>query len=1328
MTRAQTARVSVRLHRVPVALLVITLAGGLMSWWMVRRADRAMRDDLLQQTRLVAQAVHTDQVRALTGTDADVDTPNYLRLKAHLAAVRQAKPKCRFIYMMSRGPGGGLVFLVDDCPVGHPDEAPAGMPYGDAPEAFLRVMDTGAAEVAGPFSDRWGAFVSGCVPVEDERTGKTVAILAVDFDAQTWRRDLARAAATPLGLACTLILILVAGRGMLARRARLGGAAPHWMQEIELGLVVAAGLALTAFVSWTAHRGELHSRRTAFAQLGASRTHAVADVLRDLRNTELEGLARFYAGSNDVTPHEFARYTAHLTRNPAVKAWAWASVVPAAGRDAFEAAQRAAGLSGYRIWELDARGRPVPATNRDVHYPFSRVAPLEGNESSLGYDLGSDPSIRAVLEEAERTGLITASAPITPVQATDGASAILVCEPVFDTAHPKQAIGSAIATLRPEGLLESAGASILGTQLAIGLLGTDGRIHSLAATDPAGAAPDATLSTMRPIFAFGKTFALTAYADAGFMRVYPAKAGRLTGLMGLLLTAALSVVIGMVLRRRTVLEQLVAEKTLELRESEQHLAATLRSIGDGVIACDAEGAVASLNAVAERLTGWSTVDASGRPVEQVFQIIDARTRETAGNPVRRTLREGVTVALANHTTLVARDGPEYQIADSCAPIHDENGAVTGAVLVFRDVTEEYRRREQLAEERQRLDYILGVTRTGIDIVDAEFNLRYVDPGWQATYGDPTGRKCYEYFMGADAPCQACGIPRALQTRQPVITEETLPREGNRAIEVHTIPFQDSTGEWLVAEFNVDINERKQAEEALRQSKQRFDELAEQSRTYTWEVDAEGLYTYVSHVVEAVLGYRPEELVGKMHFHDLHPQQGREEFKSAALDMLARGRAFTGVINPVQARDGQTLWVSTNGIPMLSPDGTLRGYRGSDTDITEQKRAEDERESLQAQLLQSQRLESVGRLAGGVAHDFNNILSVIIGHSELALEQLAPTDPLHRSLTEIHTAAERSAAITRQLLAFARKQTAAPRPLDLNETVDGMLSMLRRLIGEDIELAWHPAGDLWAVNMDPAQIDQILANLCVNARDAIADVGRLTIETANVSVDDAYCALHEDAVPGEYVTMAVTDTGCGMDQETLATIFEPFFTTKDTGKGTGLGLATVYGIIKQNNGFIQVYSEPGLGTRFAIYLPRYAGQPLPSRLPPDATEPQLGARETILLVEDEPTIQEMAQVMLERLGYVVLPATAPSEAVRLAEKHAGDIQLLMTDVIMPEMNGRDLAARLQALYPDLKCLFMSGYAADVIVDHGVLAAGVHFIQKPFSMRGLAARIRDVLDNA
>ena len=396
------------------------------------------------------------------------------------------------------------------------------------------------------------------------------------------------------------------------------------------------------------------------------------------------------------------------------------------------------------------------------------------------------------------------------------------------------------------------------------------------------------------------------------------------------------------------------------------------------------------------------------------------------------------------------------------------------------------------------------------------------------------------------------------------------------------------------------------------------------------------------------------------------------------------------------------------------------------DITEPKQAEEEKARLEAQLRQAQKMESVGRLAGGVAHDFNNMLGVILGHAEMALEQVDPAQPLHADLTEIRQAAQRSADLTRQLLAFARKQIIAPKVLDLNETVGSMLNMLKRLIGEDIDLTWQPQADLWPVEVDPSQIDQILANLCVNARDAINGVGKMTIETANGTFDKSYCAKHPGFMPGEYVRLGVRDDGCGMEKETLAQLFEPFFTTKGVGEGTGLGLAMVYGIVKQNNGFTSVYSEPDKGTTLTIYLPRHAAKAEQPRKE-SPTAPAARGHETILVVEDEPAILKMTTRMLESQGYTVLAASTPGEAIRLAREHTGEIPLLITDVVMPEMNGRDLAKNLLSLYPDLRRLFMSGYTANVIARDGVLDEGVYFIQKPFSRQDLAAKVRDALDS-
>ncbi|MDO9264740.1 MAG: response regulator, partial [Desulfosalsimonadaceae bacterium] len=385
----------------------------------------------------------------------------------------------------------------------------------------------------------------------------------------------------------------------------------------------------------------------------------------------------------------------------------------------------------------------------------------------------------------------------------------------------------------------------------------------------------------------------------------------------------------------------------------------------------------------------------------------------------------------------------------------------------------------------------------------------------------------------------------------------------------------------------------------------------------------------------------------------------------------------------------------------------------------------ERKKLESQLLQAQKMESVGRRAGGVAHDFIYMLSVILGHAEMLLESVDPADPIHEDLVEIHNAAQRSADITRQLLAFARKQTISPRIIDLNETIEGMLKMLRRLIGEDIDIAWIPTGGLLPVNIDPGQIDQLLANLLVNARDAIAGVGKVTIETANAVFDEAYCANHAGFVPGRYAILGVSDDGCGMGKEIISDIFEPFFTTKDVGQGTGLGLSTVYGIVKQNNGFINVYSEPGKGSTFRIYIPQFEGKAAVEQTdsPPVSVR---GAGETVLLVEDESAVLKLSRHLLERLGYKVLPANSPAEAIQLAEKHAGKIDLLITDVVMPGMNGRDLANRLLLFRPGLKRLFMSGYTANAIVHRGVLEEGVHFIQKPFSTKDLGAKVRKALD--
>jgi PAS domain S-box-containing protein len=547
----------------------------------------------------------------------------------------------------------------------------------------------------------------------------------------------------------------------------------------------------------------------------------------------------------------------------------------------------------------------------------------------------------------------------------------------------------------------------------------------------------------------------------------------------------------------------------------------------------------------------------------------------------------------------------------------------------------------------------------------------------------------------------------------------------------TLANQLSTAAYQNIQQARSITERKQAEKALRESEERFRMAMEATKDGLWDWDIATGKVYYSPSYWSMLGYdadmRLQSAAAWMEM--IHPDD-QQAVCTANKDCL-ENRCETFLIEyRMRTSEGNWKWVQGRG-KAVARDNSGHALRmvGTHIDITERKQAEEEREKLKAQLQQSQKLESVARLAGGIAHDFNNMLTVIQGHADLAIMNMMPDDPnLHR-FSAIQDTVHRSADLTRQLLAFARKQPIAPKVLDLNATIEKMLTMLRRLIGEDVNLTWSPGQGIWPVKVDPSQIDQILANLCINGRDAIAGVGNIIVETGNSILDEQYCASHEGFTPGEYVRISINDDGCGMDRQTTAKIFEPFFTTKGIGKGTGLGLATVYGAVKQNNGFINVYSEPGQGTVFTIYLPRHEGAGAPAWTGDLAgmAKSAAGGHETILLVEDETTILEMAKTILQQLGYTVLAASIPSEAIRLVKAHDRKIDLLLTDVIMPEMNGRDLADRLRINQPWVKRLFMSGYTADIIAHQGVLDEGVHYIQKPFSHTALAAKVRKVLDS-
>lgn len=631
----------------------------------------------------------------------------------------------------------------------------------------------------------------------------------------------------------------------------------------------------------------------------------------------------------------------------------------------------------------------------------------------------------------------------------------------------------------------------------------------------------------------------------------------------------------------------------------------LQAIGDAVIAADAKGKVELMNQTAMDLTGWNLDDAEGLPLETVFSIIHTKSRKPVKNPFILVMNSGSVIGMANHTSLIAKNGEEHQIADSGAPIRDESGEISGVVIVFHDVTEEYRLREELRSSAALLSSIFDSIPDLMFFKDTQGNYISCNPSFERF----TGKKKEEIIGRKDKDIFLENSPAFLQLHNSLLTknEESIQNE-----------------EWVT---------------------------------------------------------------------------------------------FPG---------GEQRLLDTLRSPCKAADGTVLGMLGIGRDISKRWKSDKEKEELNEQMRHIRKLESVGRLAGGVAHDFNNMLSVIQGFAEISLSSIDSKHELKNNLNEILNAAKRSADITGKLLAFARKQTIDVKRIDLNETLEHMLTMLRHLIGENISLKWIPGETLWPIEADPSQIDQILTNLCINGRDAIDGIGQITIETENISLDYDYCAHHVGFFPGDFVVLTISDNGCGMDKETKENIFEPFFTTKNVGEGSGLGLSTVYGIVRQNEGFINLYSEIDKGSTFRIYLPRYTGDNELDTIKPRKPLIQ-GHNETILLVEDEQAIREMAAWMLEHFNYTVLEAESPSKALQIGEKKRGSIDLLLTDVVMPEMNGHSLTEELRKYQPDIKVLYMSGYTANVIVHQGVLDRGLNFLQKPFSQLDLAMKVREALDS-
>jgi PAS domain S-box-containing protein len=766
-----------------------------------------------------------------------------------------------------------------------------------------------------------------------------------------------------------------------------------------------------------------------------------------------------------------------------------------------------------------------------------------------------------------------------------------------------------------------------------------------------------------------------------------------------------------------------------LRRSEERYRNILESIQDGYTETDLAGNFILVNSVTCKHLGYTKEELTGMNYRQYTSEENAKRIKRLYTEVYKT---GKPINLTDHE-LISKDGTTATYELSVSLIRNAEGNPIGFRQTSRDITERKKSEEALRQSEERYRNILESIQDGYFEDDLAGNFTFVNDvisrhlgytkeeligmNYRKYASEETSKGLYQHFS------------ELYRTGQPIkpFAVEYISRDRTKLIsEISVSLIRDSEGKPIgFRGISRDVTERKEAEEALQRSEERYRTIIQNLQDGYFENDLAGNLTFVNDIICRNLRYTREELIG-MNYRQYTDEEDRKKVLQQYGELYRTGQPIKLFEAKHVRKDGAKLFAEISVSLIRDSEGKPIGFRGISHDITERKQAEEEKLFLQEQLRQSQKMEAIGQLAGGVAHDFNNLLTVIKGYSQLSILDLKENDPLRSNIEEIEKATQRATDLTRQLLAFSRRQILDLKVLDLNVLLKDLEKMLRRIIGEDIELLTLLSKDLGKVKVDPSQIEQVIFNLAVNARDAMPSGGKLAIETANAELDEEYARAHVNVAPGRYVRLSVSDTGFGMTPEVKERVFEPFFTTKEKGKGTGLGLSMVYGIVRQSNGHIWLYSEPGRGATFRIYFPRTEEEADTLREREETDFFPRGS-ETILLVEDENLVRDLATRLLEQQGYRVLKAANGQEALLVAKEHVGEtIHLLLADIVMPQMGGKELADWLKISRPNVKVLYTSGYADNAIVHHGVLDPGTHLLQKPFSLKTLSHKVREILD--
>ena len=1331
-----------------VSLISVLILGALFTWSWVVRADNIFRQEMVREGNQIIQSLSTSHFQDLSFTSSDLYNPVYKRLQRQMVAGVEILQQCcswnlRFnyfsLYSIVRK-NGSYIFGPESIPPDDPQASPVGTIYHEPPDALTGVYRTMKPVIHGPYRNEYGEFISVFIPSPNPTLETVTVVFGVDVMANEYRRMLRRSAIFPLSL--TLLFIILILSSLYAFHWRDSNReSHHWaMKNIHTVVTIIFGIFVTVAASYTLNRLSQYSIRESFFIRLADEIHTrIRFEVRQLFNQNLEGLGRLFEASEDVTSTEFNAYTDKLTRSPALDSWIWVPFVPAKNLTGFHATHLDQDGNKIEIWQIDTTGNPIPVHPREYYFPITYQCSPDGSAEFLGFDLGSVPEIREVLEKALATRLRQVTEPNAFLQ--EESNLIYTFRPVFSTDSDHSISGFVGAAIDMQAFLDDVQLRSIPDSSTI--INADVfRLHrtgnysqigfKLIASNHDPVQPDPPTVThlranegfqlIRPLFINGKSFAIRTSVNSGDWNAFRSHSWWVTLIIGLTATALVGILVRLIATRRDYLEQMVTERTAALVESTKQYRLIWESTIDGMRLTDADGIILDVNAAYCEMVHKDRDDLVGKPLSIVYQGDHERINEKH----RERFKSGSIPAHAENQ-VVLHDGTKRWLETSNTTLENEEKQPEAVLCVFRDMTTRKNAELDLADSENRFRLIFENNHAVMLIIDPQNGeIIEANPAAMSFYGydrhELIGMEVSEINTLSKEEIQAEMDRAQKKERKYFEFKHRLSNDEIRDVEIYSGPILYKGGNYLYS-LIFDVTDRKAAQlelketaTALREAKQRFQSLYENTTIGLYRTTPDGEIIMANPALIEMLGYEDFHDLSQ---HNLNDPEFRVKFaRSEFVQEIEKNGVVTGRETMWPRKDGSKLCIRESARLFKDDQGRVLYYDGSIEDITDKRQ-------LEQQLRHSQKMEGIGSLAGGIAHDFNNMLTIINGYSELMLMETRAGDQNYQRIKDIYDTGVSAAALTRQLLAFSRKQAIELKVTDLNSIIEQMKKLLERAIGEDIELEFLPGEHLHAVKVDRSQTEQVLMNLAINARDAMPTGGKLTIESRNIFLDNQYCKQHFNVNPGEYVQVAISDSGSGMDQVTQERIFEPFFTTKERGQGTGLGLSTVFGIVRQSGGHIQVYSEVGQGTVFKIYLPVVYAEPETEQS--TTGDNLVTGTETILVVDDSEKVRQIAEYILAGSGYHVILADSGSAALATLRQSRTKIDLLLTDVVMPGMSGRELADMAIEYAPELKVLYMSGYTDNAIVHHGILEEGIYFTSKPLYPRKLSEKVREVLDS-